>query len=63
MEGEFVIPFESDGNVGKDYEFSGKISEASINLTEEFLTKKEPSTDTWGVCFVLKTHKIENINI
>ena len=39
LEGEFVIPFESDGSVGKDYGFSGKISKASINLTEEFLIK------------------------
>ena len=27
LEGEFVIPFESDGSIGKDYGFSGKISE------------------------------------
>ena len=40
LEGEFIIPFESDGNIGKDYGFSGKVSDASINLTKEFSIKK-----------------------
>ena len=31
LEGEFIIPFKSDGSIGKDYGFSGKILEASIN--------------------------------
>jgi len=39
LEGEFIIPFESDGSIGKDYGFSGKVSEASINLTKEFSIK------------------------
>ena len=39
LEGEFIIPFEVDGKVGKDYGFSGKISDASINLTKEFIIK------------------------
>ena len=39
LEGEFVIPFESDGKIGKNYEFLGKISEAEINLTKEFSIK------------------------
>ena len=33
----------------------------TIIKTEEYLTKKEPGIDTWGVCFILK--KIENINV
>ena len=40
LEGEFIIPFESDGSIGKDFGFSGKVSEASINLTKEFSIKK-----------------------
>ena len=40
LEGEFIIPFKSDGSIGKDYGFSGKILEASINLTKEFSIKK-----------------------
>ena len=40
LEGEFLIPFESDGKIGKNYGFSGKVSDASINLTEEFSIKK-----------------------
>ena len=39
LEGEFVIPFESDGNLGTDYGFSGKISEALINVTNELQIK------------------------
>jgi len=33
LEGEFIIPFEFDGSISNDYSFSGKISDASINLT------------------------------
>lgn len=40
LEGEFIIPFESDGTIGKDYGFSGKVSNASINLTKEFSIQK-----------------------
>jgi len=39
LEGEFIIPFESDGSIGKDYGFSGQISDASINFTKEFSIK------------------------
>ena len=36
LEGEFIIPFESDGRVGREYGFSGRVSNALINLTKEF---------------------------
>ena len=36
LEGEFVIPFQPDGSVGKNYGFSGKVTDAKINLTKEF---------------------------
>jgi len=39
LEGEIKIPFNSDGSIGKDYGFSGKILGASINLTKEFIIK------------------------
>jgi len=39
LEGEFIIPFKPDGNMGKDYGFSGKIIDASINLPNEFSLK------------------------
>ena len=39
IRGEFIIPFETDGSIGKDYGFAGKISDASINLTKEFSIK------------------------
>jgi len=39
LEGEFSIPFKADGSIGKDYWFSGKISDALINLTSKFSIK------------------------
>jgi len=39
IEGEFIIPFDGDGKIGNDYGFSGKILDASINLTKEFSIK------------------------
>ena len=36
LEGEFNIPFKSDGSIAKDYGFIGKVSNASINLTKDF---------------------------
>ena len=36
LEGEFIIPFNIDGKVSKDYKFTGKISDALINLPKEF---------------------------
>ena len=35
LEGELIIPFTSDGSVGKNYRFSGKLSDALINLTND----------------------------
>jgi len=39
LEGEFIIPFEEDGKLGKNYGFSGKVSDATINLTKKFSIK------------------------
>ena len=39
LEGEFNIPFEPDGSMGKDYGFSGKVIDATINLPKKFLIK------------------------
>ena len=39
LEGEFIIPFEDNGSVGKDYAFSGKITNGFINLKKEFTVK------------------------
>ena len=35
LEGEFIVPFESDGKIGLDYAFFGKVSDATINLKKE----------------------------
>ena len=39
IEGEFIIPFDKDGNIEKDYGFTGKVLNASINITKEFSIK------------------------
>ncbi len=39
LEGQFVIPFNSDGSIGENYAFSGKIIDASIYLTKQFAIK------------------------
>ena len=48
LEGEFVIPFEIDGSISRDYEFSGKISDALINLTKEFSIKNLTTEMNYG---------------
>ena len=48
LEGEFIIPFKNDGSIGKDYGFSGKISDASINLTREFSIKNLTTEISYG---------------
>ncbi len=39
LEGEFNIPFDPNGDIGEDYGFSGKVSDASIILTKDFAIK------------------------
>jgi len=39
LEGEIIIPFKTDGSIDKDYGFSGRIVNATINLTKEFSIK------------------------
>ena len=36
MTGEFIIPFDKEGNIGKNYGFSGKVINAFINLPKNF---------------------------
>jgi hypothetical protein len=36
LSGEFILPFEINGNVGKNYTFSGKISESTVKLPKGF---------------------------
>jgi len=39
IEGELIIPFNTDGSMGEKYSFSGKVLDASINLTKNFSVK------------------------
>ena len=40
INGEFVIPFNPDGSIGKSYGFTGELIEASLNLSKDFKVKK-----------------------
>ena len=39
LEGEFIIPFESDGSINENYTFYGRIIEADINITKDYKIK------------------------
>ena len=39
LQGQFVIPFESNGSISENYGFTGKVTNAYINLTKEILKK------------------------
>ncbi len=39
LEGEFTIPFNPDGTVGKNYRFNGKVLKANININKNFKLK------------------------
>ena len=39
LEGSVIVPFESNGSLGKEYEFFGKINNATINLTKDIKLK------------------------
>ena len=39
LEGEFFIPFDADGSIGSEYGFTGKMTEAKINLVKDFSIK------------------------
>lgn len=39
IEGEFTIPFDIKGNIGNDYGFSGRVLDASINISKKFRIK------------------------
>jgi len=49
LEGEFIIPFEANGNIGKNYGFTGKILKAQINLTKEFSIKNLTAEINHGI--------------
>jgi len=40
INGEFTIPFNPDGTIGKSYGFTGKLIDASLNLSKDFEVKK-----------------------
>jgi len=39
IEGEFIIPFDADGSLTKNYGFSGKVTDATINLRKNVILK------------------------
>jgi len=58
IDGEFIIPFDVNGDIGNDYGFSGRVIDASINITKEFqiknltteiIHKKEDSVNLFNI--------------
>jgi hypothetical protein len=39
LNGEFIIPFNSDGSISENYKFFGKVIEADINLNKNYILK------------------------
>jgi len=58
IEGEFVIPFNPDGTVAKNYEINAKVLDANININSDFKINNL-STD---IKYVLKSGKDKKIN-
>ena len=48
LEGEFVIPFNSDGTVSKSYTFSGKVIKADINFLNAYKLKNLNAKISYG---------------
>jgi len=48
IEGEFLIPFNLNGNISKDYQFSGRLLEASIHLPNDFIIQNLNSEINYG---------------
>ena len=58
IEGEFVIPFNSDGTVGKYYEINARILNADININSDFKINNL-STD---IKYIFKSKEDKKIN-
>jgi len=58
LQGEFVIPFNSDGSVAENYEINASLLEADINVNSDFKIKNL-STD---IKYIFKTSKDKEIN-
>ncbi len=48
VEGEFVIPFKSDGSISKNYTFYGKVIDANIKITKDYTIKNLTSEIEYG---------------
>jgi len=48
LEGEFIIPFKSDGTIREDYTFYGKINEAILNLPNDYKVENLTAAISYG---------------
>jgi|TARA_B110000438_G_C15815444_1_gene651735 hypothetical protein len=72
LEGEFVIPFNSDGSVSKNYTFNGNINKADINflnsyklqdLNAEIAYGKSSQTENDALKITIKKGLISNLTL
>ena len=48
LEGELIIPFNSDGKIKKNYTFYGKVNEAILNLPNDYKVENLNTTISYG---------------
>ena len=58
IEGEFVVPFNSDGSIAENFEINAKVLDANININRDFKINNL-STD---IKYVFKSNKEKEIN-
>jgi hypothetical protein len=70
LDGEIMIPFNSDGSIGKKYTFYGSVNEANLNLLHNYKIKnlnaqigygKNPNINSDGVKILIKNGSISNL--
>ena len=55
LEGEFIIQFNPDGTVSKNYTFYGKVMESDINITEDYRLKNLTAEVGYGANSLIDT--------
>jgi len=70
LEGEFIIPFDKNGSIAKNYSFYGKISNASIKINKNYHLKNLTTTfnsknnkDKKEINFNVNKGKIYNLDL
>jgi hypothetical protein len=72
LDGEFIIPFNSDGSINKKYTFYGSVKEANLNFLNNYKIKnlnakiiygKTANIDADGIKIIIQKASISNLNL